>query len=249
MADAAGNDRYGRDLHEVRYVHDELLALVDRLPERDFAGPSLLAGWTRAHVAAHLVHNAEGLTRLATWARTGVETPMYASAESRAADIDHTARHRPADIREKLAAACTHLVLALDDLPVAARSVEVQSLLPPAFPAALLPWQRVRECWVHLVDLDAGEGFGAVPAPVQAALLDEAAERSIPRGVEPAVAVVDEGGTWWQLGDGLVTTTLTGPRPALLAWLTGRDGGAAGGLVATDPADAAVPVPGPPPWP
>ena len=73
MADAAGNDRYGRDLHEVRYVHDELLALVDRLPERDFAGPSLLAGWTRAHVAAHLVHNAEGLTRLATWARTGVD--------------------------------------------------------------------------------------------------------------------------------------------------------------------------------
>ena len=77
-------DRFERDLAWARYAHDELLAALDRLPDRDFAGPSLLPGWTRAHVAAHLAHNAEGLGRLATWAATGVETPMYPSAAARA---------------------------------------------------------------------------------------------------------------------------------------------------------------------
>lgn len=248
MPDAAPHDRFERDLAWTRYAHDELLAALDRLPDRDFAGPSLLPGWTRAHVAAHLAHNAEGLGRLATWAATGVETPMYPSAESRAAEIEATAAHRPADIREKVAAASTHLVLRLDELPVAARGTEVQSLLPPAFPAALLPWQRVREVWVHLVDLAADEGFSAVPHEVAAALLDEAAERSILRGVEPAVALVDEAGTWWQLGDGLATVTLTGTRPALLGWLTGRATDGAG-LLATDAGDAPAPIPSPPAWP
>ena len=247
MPDADPHDRFERDLAWARYAHDELLALLDRLPDPDFAGPSLLPGWTRAHVAAHLARNAEGLGRLATWARTGVVTPMYPSAEARSADIEATARHRPADIREKLAAASTHLVLQLDELPVEARSVEVQGLLPPAFPAALLPWQRVREVWVHLVDLAADEGFSAVPHEVAAAILDEAAERSILRDVAPAVALVDEGSTWWQLGDGLATVTLTGTRSALLGWLTGR--GSEADLVATDPAEAAVALPPPPAWP
>ena len=81
-----------------------------------------------------------------------------------------------------------------------------------------------------------------------AAILDEAAERSILRGVEPAVALVDDEGTWWQLGDGLATVTLTGSRAALLAWLTGRATDGAG-LLARDPGDAPVPVPAPPLWP
>lgn len=247
MPDAVPHDRFDRDLAWARYAHDELLAVLDRLPDPDFAGPSLLSGWTRAHVAAHLAHNAEGLARLATWASTGVVTPMYASAESRAADIEATAAHRPADIREKVAAASTHLVLQLDDLPEAARDVEVQGLLPPAFPAGLLPWQRVREVWVHLVDLDAGEGFGAIPPDVAAALLDEAAERSILRQVRPAVALDDGAGTWWQLGEGIAATTVTGTVPALLAWLTGRGSGA--DLVARDADDQPVAVPPPPVWP
>lgn len=248
MPDVDVHDRYERDLAWARYAHDELLALLDRLPDPEFRRPSLLPGWTRAHVAAHLAHNAEGLARLATWAATGVVTPMYPSAESRAAEIEATAAHRPADIREKVAAASTHLVLQLDELPAAARVVEVRGLLPPAFPAALLPWQRVREVWVHLVDLAADEGFAAVPHDVAAALLDEAAERSILRNVAPAVALVDEGGTWWQLGDGLTTVTLTGTRAALLGWLTGRtpDGP---GLLARDAGDAPLPIPPPPAWP
>ncbi len=235
---------YDRHLAWVRQADDQVLAVLDRLPDPAFAEPSLLPGWSRAQVAAHLAHNAEGLARLATWAATGVETPMYPSAEARAADIEATAAHRPADVREKVAAASTRLVLQLDDLPPAARSVEVRGLLPPPFLAGTIPWQRVRELWVHLVDLDAGVDLADVPVHVQAALLDEAAQRSVLRGVAPAIVLVDDGGTWWQLGEGLATTTLTGPRPALLAWLTGRPAGAGLGpdaLVVTGDGDGDLP--------
>ena len=69
-------------------------ALAD-LRDDGFPAPSLLPGWTRAHVVAHLARNAEALTRLATWARTGVETPMYVSPEQRDAEIETSARQPP----------------------------------------------------------------------------------------------------------------------------------------------------------
>ena len=243
-------DDYDRHLGWVRHADDQVLAVLDALPDPAFAGPSLLPGWSRAHVAAHLAHNAEGLARLATWAATGVETPMYASAESRAADIEATAAHRPADVREKVAAASTRLVLQLEELAPEVRLVEVRGLLPPPFPAGTLPWQRVRELWVHLVDLDAGVALADLPVHVQEALLDEAAERSVTRGVDPAIALVEDGGTSWQLGEGLAATTLTGPRPALLSWLTGRPGGAGLGVEALVVTGAGAPnLPARPAWP
>ena len=36
---------------------------------------------------AHLARNADGCVNLLTWARTGIETPQYRSAEQRDADI------------------------------------------------------------------------------------------------------------------------------------------------------------------
>ena len=82
---------------------------------------------------------------------------------------------------------------------------------------------------MHLVDLDAGVGFEHLPADVAAALLDEAAERSVARRVAPPVVLVDAGSDRrWALGAGdhADPVTLTGDRPALVGWLTGRATGA-----------------------
>ncbi|MBV8542204.1 MAG: maleylpyruvate isomerase N-terminal domain-containing protein, partial [Pseudonocardiales bacterium] len=54
----------------------------------DLRGPARLPGWSRGHVVTHLARNAEGLCRLLTWARTGIETPMYPSVQERDADIE-----------------------------------------------------------------------------------------------------------------------------------------------------------------
>ncbi|NUP33671.1 MAG: maleylpyruvate isomerase family mycothiol-dependent enzyme, partial [Streptomycetaceae bacterium] len=64
-----------------------LLAAVSGLDEAAFDGPTLLPGWTRKHLAAHVAANADAIGNLVAWAATGVETPMYRSADERAAGI------------------------------------------------------------------------------------------------------------------------------------------------------------------
>ena len=53
------------------------------LGDEEFDAPSLVPGWTRRHVIAHVGYNARALTRLLEWAATGIETPMYAGADQR----------------------------------------------------------------------------------------------------------------------------------------------------------------------
>ena len=62
-----------------------------RLEPAQVTEPSRLPGWTRGHVLSHLARNADALVNLLTWARTGVETVMYASAEARDEEIAETA--------------------------------------------------------------------------------------------------------------------------------------------------------------
>ncbi len=52
-----------------------LVSDLDGLTDREARGQSLLPGWSRGHVLTHLARNAEGGTRLLTWARTG--EPSY----------------------------------------------------------------------------------------------------------------------------------------------------------------------------
>src|SRR5262245_37807030 len=77
-----------------------LFDLVSSLPS--LAEPSLLDGWTRHTLIAHVALNARALHNLVDWARTGVETPMYPSMEARAADIAALAARPEADVRQSM---------------------------------------------------------------------------------------------------------------------------------------------------
>jgi maleylpyruvate isomerase len=70
-----------------RTGEEHLGTALGRLTDEEFGGPSLLPGWTRAHVLAHLAGNADAQVNFLTWARTGVETPPYASDEARDQEI------------------------------------------------------------------------------------------------------------------------------------------------------------------
>jgi uncharacterized protein (TIGR03083 family) len=76
-----------------RRLLDGMAGLTDEAATQ----PSLLPGWSRGHVLTHLARNAEGSTRLLTWARTGVPSYEYESAEARAAEIEAGAG-RPAEV-------------------------------------------------------------------------------------------------------------------------------------------------------
>src|ERR671930_1390843 len=69
------------------------------LTDAQARAPSGLPGWSRGHVLTHLARNADALVNLLTWARTGVETPMYASGEQRNADIEAGAGRSAEELR------------------------------------------------------------------------------------------------------------------------------------------------------
>jgi len=148
-------------------------ALVAKLSDAELAEPSALPEWSRAHVVAHLARNAEALMRLVTWARTGVETPMYPSPEARAADIATSAVHPPRRLRAELADTAAELDAALTALTPAQWEAQVRSALGRPLPATQVPWMRIREVWLHAVDLDAGAGVADLPGGVLDLLLDE----------------------------------------------------------------------------
>ncbi|MEC3982405.1 maleylpyruvate isomerase family mycothiol-dependent enzyme [Amycolatopsis sp. H20-H5] len=199
-----------------------LHAAVDRIPDDGLREPSGLPGWSRAHVVAHLARNAEALGRLAGWARTGVETPMYVNAQARNADIEASAVF-PADVlREELAATSAGLddALALlddDTWQAAVRNAQGQSM-----PATTIPWMRTRETWLHTVDLAAGATVADLPADLLDALLgDVTTALSAREGCPAAMLEPDDRTRSWRLGEA-GGPVVAGSAASLVAWLTGR---------------------------
>ncbi|MDQ6525867.1 maleylpyruvate isomerase family mycothiol-dependent enzyme [Nocardioides sp. LHD-245] len=171
---------------------------VAGLDEDGFGAATLLPGWTRRHLVAHLAGNAEALAHLVTWAATGVETPMYASPDERAAGIARGALLSGADLAAWERRSATALAGGLAGLTEDRWSHEVRTVQGRSLPATEIPWLRAREVLVHAVDLDTGIAFADLPADFLDALVTDVTAK---RGDVPHV---------------------TGPLPEVAAWLAGR---------------------------
>lgn len=197
-----------------------LEAALGRVTDEELGAPSLLPGWSRQHLLAHLACNADALVNLSTWARTGVETPMYASPEARESGIRAMAALPPGQLRAEVSAAARRLTDALGSLSDEAWVAEVRTAQGRTVPASQIPWMRCREVWVHAVDLDAGVGFGDIPERVLAALVDDVFRMWQSRDELPDATVVAGDRAW-----GAGTVTVEGSLPAVTAWVTGRSAG------------------------
>lgn len=187
----------------------------------DLREPSLLPGWTRAHLVAHLIGNAGALGNLLRWARTGVETPMYASRAARADQIDRYAR-RPAEwLLEEFRGSSNRLAAAMADLQPEHWASEVRSAPDRTITAAEVPWLRCRESFVHLVDLDVGVRFADLPAEFLIALLDDATGTVGAKPGCPPVRLV-AGARQWSLGVPPCQREVSGTPAELAGWVTGR---------------------------
>lgn len=205
-----------------------LVQLVDALPDDALRAPSALPGWSRAHVIAHVARNAEALARLAAWARTGVETPMYADAEQRAAEIESSAQRPAETLRRELTSTAEDLDVALSSLDDRTWQNTVRSALGRAIPAAEIPWMRVREVWLHSVDLASGTTVSDLPPEVVDTLLDDVTGVLSGRdGCPTATLTATDRDRTWSLGPEGVGVEVHGPAAQLLGWVTGRSGGAA----------------------
>ncbi|WP_203886209.1 maleylpyruvate isomerase family mycothiol-dependent enzyme [Planotetraspora kaengkrachanensis] len=229
-----------------------LLATAARLTDDDVRAPSLLPGWTRGHVLAHLACNADSHINLLTWARSGVRTPQYAAPGVREAEIQAGAVRPAEDLLADLEASAERLRDAVDRMPSEAWSATVCGMRPPDHPAWYIPARRLRELEIHHVDLGAGYGWADWPESFARRELHDTMA-SWPHGEGPVSEIVarwEDGGRiriWSGLGRG---PAVHGSPRELVAWLTGRAFGE-GLVVKCSPADTAgapgLP-PSPPPW-
>jgi maleylpyruvate isomerase len=198
--------------------------LLRALSDDDFDAPSLLPGWDRRHVVAHVGFNARALGRLVHWGRTGRETPMYASTDARNVEIDQGATLLPTALRELHRVEATNLAAVWREFPADRWDFPVRTAQGRTVPVSVTPWMRVREVWLHAVDLDSGGRFEDFPPELVDRLLVDITTwwtRS-GTGAELTLAPTD------RVVSGLAVSgplTVTGTAAQLARWAAGRGGG------------------------
>jgi maleylpyruvate isomerase len=197
-----------------------LLQTAAVISEEQARQQSLLPGWTRGHVLTHIARNADGLRNLLIWARTGVETPQYASFQARNDEIEAGAGRPAAELAADVAASAAAFAAEAAALADPDWLAEVRAIRGPAHPA-----------WADW------------PAQFSAQLLPQVAG-DFAGPDSPAALLSDSTGGQHRIGpaERAPEITITGPPWLLLAWLLGRSAGT--GLAA----EPAGPLPPVPPW-
>ncbi|KPC59998.1 maleylpyruvate isomerase family mycothiol-dependent enzyme [Streptomyces chattanoogensis] len=235
---------FPRDTAAVREATDRLLVSAGKLDDEAIAEPSLLPGWTRGHVLAHLARNADALSNLLTWARTDVRTPMYASDTARDADIERDADRPLADHVKDLQESAARFDAAAGALPDGRWAYRVEMRNGVTERADRLALRRLAEIELHHIDLGVGYTLDRLPAFFTEAYLDFlAAVKFAGHRDLPALELVTPDGSRRRTGrtDGdAAPVVVTGAAADLVGWLTGRADG--GGLDT-----AGSPLPGVPP--
>lgn len=235
------------DLGIVRKGTAYFLRKLAELDDDEFDQPSLLPGWTRSHVGAHVAYNALALLNLVEWARTGVEKPMYESAEARDEEIEQGVALTPAELRELNETAATALDAAWEALTAEAWQAEVRTRNGQTVAAATTVWMRTREIWLHAVDLDNGASFTDIPAEaidhVTAEVVQSWQGRQAAEPIPHFVLAPDDRSRTCAVGpeDASDAVVIRGSAAGLAQWASGRGGAG----VATE---SGTPAPTPPDW-
>jgi maleylpyruvate isomerase len=210
---------------------------AERWSDADVREPSLLPGWTRAHVLTHIARNADSISRTVSGALRGEVVARYPDGVAgRNADIEvgaaGTSIELMADLRESAERLDRVFAAAADvdgwDLPTEDRSVREYVTV------------RWREVEVHRVDLGGAYTPADWPPAFVSYLVPTLIQRVSDRtrdALRIAVAVdgsvtTDLPGERWTVGSA-EPIDVAGPDWAIAAWLTGRAAAAAAVLTAT----------------
>ncbi|HTQ94845.1 MAG TPA: maleylpyruvate isomerase N-terminal domain-containing protein [Streptosporangiaceae bacterium] len=159
---------------EIDQATQRLLDTARIITEPDLRAPSLLPGWTRAHVLAHVARNADAMRTVLGGVRTGQDRPGYAGAEAREAGIEQGAGRPARELTADLADSAMALRTVARRLPDEGWQVPVRMQdSGPRFPAAELLTRRLVEVELHHCDLGAGYGPAGWPPAFAAMQLGE----------------------------------------------------------------------------
>lgn len=152
-------------LDGMREAHRALLSTIDGLGASDLEVPSLLPGWSRAHVLAHVAANADSFVGIVAAAGRGETVVQYAGgAEGRTAGIESGARMSASALLDWVRTSSSELESALDAASDVAWRGEGVSVAGARIPVGDVPFRRWREVVVHHADLGCSYGWGDWPA-------------------------------------------------------------------------------------
>jgi len=123
----------------IEVATQRLLRTVDRFSDQDIERPSLLPGWTRGHVLAHVALTADAMRNLLVWARTGVPVAAYASQAARDAAVEAGAGRSASALLSELSESAERFHSEVAAMPEQAWQRHVRVLAGAEFPAVQLP--------------------------------------------------------------------------------------------------------------
>jgi maleylpyruvate isomerase len=207
-----------------------LVRTVDGLTDEQWTQPSLLPGWSRAHVVAHLTLNAEALSAALEGVHEGRPLPMYASQVARDGDIVALATSAPpSELRDRFLASTTVIGEWVEELADNLAGIEIERVPDgPGFPAGVVGQMRVREVEIHHADLGLDYTAADWSPEFVGLLLDTRA--GLYAGPEGFTAHATDLDRSWTFGSG--GPSISGMGSALAWWATGR--GSGDGLTSDD---------------
>ena len=160
-------EHFDSSLHAVREQTHTLLGRTIAYSPEDWAAPTRLPGWTRGHIAAHLIKGARGLAQVCRELLEGVSPGGYDSSLGR--DCELLAISDGLHLQIELDTSAGELDPLLTQL--AGREGHVQ--LRPGLKVAIrdLPLVRLRELVLHSFDLEPDASSLEVTDEVAAPLL------------------------------------------------------------------------------
>jgi maleylpyruvate isomerase len=199
---------------------------LNELADADLLRPSLVAGWSRQHVAACVGYHARALTRLTERARTGADLHLFPRTVQREAEIADGGTLPAGALRHLVTHADIHLTVEWRDLSVEDWDRPLDAWEGEPATVRQTPWLRAREIWLQAVNLGNGGTLRDAPADFLRALIDERIAQL--NAMEPALAASarHDGGSRIVVAGRVIEGRLND----LAHWLCGCGSGAMAGL-------------------
>ena len=214
------------EIDETLLATTRYLQALTVLDDESVRRPSLLPGWSRAHVVAHLSRNADAFTRVLGQVAAGEPASMYASADARDAEIEDTvARLDLAGLVEDALASTARLTEAF--WACEADPGTPYTRVPggdQSWPLHTVGPRRRAEVEIHHSDLGVGYEPATWPADFSSHLVRQRQEDLAAAGGPSMVLSSTDVDGLWKFGEGQ-GPEVRGAVGDLAWWLVGRGDG------------------------
>ena len=218
------------EIDETLLATTRYLQALTVLDDESLAAPSVLPGWSRAHVVAHVSRNADAFAGVLASAGAGEPAAMYTAQEVRDLDIEETVRRydRGALLADAHASADRFAKQArgYDGAPDATYTRTRRADDTESFPVTTVGPRRRAEVEIHHADLDLGYEPSGWPPDFSTGMVAKRQQEltALADACPSMVLCATDVDAVWPVGVG-PGPEIHGTAGDLAYWLVGRGGG------------------------